>query len=370
LQTYQGQRRLQRRAAGALALLTSRQVPSHHGISTASSRVCALAQRAPAAARTSTQSRSLHANRLQSRSSSRAFERVERRDSQVDRVVVGRAHRECNGRSDRGEAARTGRACMYGRREAVGGLSPPTDAVYGLPGLYVPARASRMMAHVYGHHRSPPAAASRVRTGAAEAVGSRGAGGRTRTLVPGCHGYPGTCRKATNRTEARFLCETRVRNGQHPSAPRQQQARSDQRSPLYLSSGSLTRAQVTCMSCATHHRARHVARSLASSSFSLISHHHHAHHRHDRQNLNHHRHRHRHRRLARQSSARTHIYSTRKDAGPPRKPSRPIGTPTRMQATRIPVQCVAIDRSLPKLESYAAHMRASPRRGAVKSTAA
>eukprot|EP00966_Prymnesium_polylepis_P069781 1622419-Prymnesium_polylepis.2 len=40
------------------------------------------------------------------------------------------------------------------------------------------------MAHAYGHHRSPPAAASRVRTGAAEAVGSRGSGGRTRTLSP------------------------------------------------------------------------------------------------------------------------------------------------------------------------------------------
>eukprot|EP00966_Prymnesium_polylepis_P010127 233925-Prymnesium_polylepis.1 len=68
------------------------------------------------------------------------------------------------------------------------------------------------MAHAYGHHRSPPASASRVRTGAVEAVGSRGSGGRTITLVPGCHGYPGTCRKVTNRTEPRVLCETRVRN--------------------------------------------------------------------------------------------------------------------------------------------------------------
>eukprot|EP00966_Prymnesium_polylepis_P295848 6833097-Prymnesium_polylepis.1 len=32
--------------------------------------------------------------------------------------------------------------CMSGRREDVRGLSPPTDAVYGLAGLYVPARAS------------------------------------------------------------------------------------------------------------------------------------------------------------------------------------------------------------------------------------
>eukprot|EP00966_Prymnesium_polylepis_P319360 7375836-Prymnesium_polylepis.1 len=38
------------------------------------------------------------------------------------------------------------------------------------------------MAHACGHRRSPPAAASRVRTGAAEAVGSRGSGGRTKSL--------------------------------------------------------------------------------------------------------------------------------------------------------------------------------------------
>eukprot|EP00966_Prymnesium_polylepis_P042934 997620-Prymnesium_polylepis.1 len=54
--------------------------------------------------------------------------------------------------------------CMSGRSEDVGGLSPPTDAVYGLiAGLYVPARASHDGAciRLYGHHRSPPAAASR-----------------------------------------------------------------------------------------------------------------------------------------------------------------------------------------------------------------
>eukprot|EP00966_Prymnesium_polylepis_P221091 5114092-Prymnesium_polylepis.1 len=32
--------------------------------------------------------------------------------------------------------------CMSGRREDVGGLSLPTDAVYSLAGLYVPASAS------------------------------------------------------------------------------------------------------------------------------------------------------------------------------------------------------------------------------------
>ena len=82
---------------------------------------------------------------------------MERGDNQVDEVVVGRAHRERNGRSDRGEAARTGRACMYGRREDVGGLSPPTDAVYGLAGLYVPASASHDGACI----RAPPQPTSR-----------------------------------------------------------------------------------------------------------------------------------------------------------------------------------------------------------------
>eukprot|EP00966_Prymnesium_polylepis_P043440 1007650-Prymnesium_polylepis.1 len=42
---------------------------------------------------------------------------------------------------------------MYGRREDVGGLSPPTDAVlYGLAGLYVPASVS----HDGACRRAPP----------------------------------------------------------------------------------------------------------------------------------------------------------------------------------------------------------------------
>ena len=87
-------------------------------------------------------SRSLHETRLQARSVRRAFEHVERRDSRVDEVVVGRADRERKGRSDRNGAAGNGRAVHVGSKEDVGGLSPPTDAVYGLAGLYVPASAS------------------------------------------------------------------------------------------------------------------------------------------------------------------------------------------------------------------------------------
>ena len=87
-------------------------------------------------------SRSLHETRLQARSVRRAFEHVERRDTRVDEVVVGRADRERKGRSDRNGAAGNGRAVHVGSKEDVGGLSPPTDAVYGLAGLYVPASAS------------------------------------------------------------------------------------------------------------------------------------------------------------------------------------------------------------------------------------
>ena len=72
----------------------------------------------------------------------RAFKREERRDTQTDEVVVGRADRERKGRSDRNGAAGNGRAVHVGSKEDVGGLSPPTDAVYGLAGLYVPASAS------------------------------------------------------------------------------------------------------------------------------------------------------------------------------------------------------------------------------------
>jgi hypothetical protein len=58
----------------------------------------------------------------------RAFEHVERRDSQVGEVIIGRADRVNDGRRERCGPAQKGRACMSGRRGVAGGLSPPADA--------------------------------------------------------------------------------------------------------------------------------------------------------------------------------------------------------------------------------------------------
>eukprot|EP00966_Prymnesium_polylepis_P045671 1057427-Prymnesium_polylepis.1 len=61
---------------------------------------------------TSRSSRSLRATPVESRAARRAFEYVERRDGQVDEVIIGRADRVNNGRRERCEPARKGRACM------------------------------------------------------------------------------------------------------------------------------------------------------------------------------------------------------------------------------------------------------------------
>eukprot|EP00966_Prymnesium_polylepis_P167521 3872837-Prymnesium_polylepis.1 len=72
----------------------------------------------------------------------------------VKSTRAGRPHRE---RSDRDEAAGTARACMYDRREDVGGLSPPIRTPSTASLACTCQRARRMMAHAYGHdHRSPP----------------------------------------------------------------------------------------------------------------------------------------------------------------------------------------------------------------------
>eukprot|EP00966_Prymnesium_polylepis_P098304 2276811-Prymnesium_polylepis.1 len=74
---------------------------------------------------------------------------------------------------------------MSGRRRAAGGLSPPADAdsrpfAAWLATTSQPVR--RTMAHAYGHHCSLlSAVAPRIRTGAAETVGSRGSGRRLAT---------------------------------------------------------------------------------------------------------------------------------------------------------------------------------------------
>ena len=65
-------------------------------------------------------------------------------------------------------AAGNGRAVHVGSKEDVGGLSPPTDAVYGLAGLYVPASASCDGACI----RAPPQP-----TGRGVARRNRGCGG-------------------------------------------------------------------------------------------------------------------------------------------------------------------------------------------------
>eukprot|EP00966_Prymnesium_polylepis_P210155 4867092-Prymnesium_polylepis.1 len=59
------------------------------------------------------------------------------------------------------------------------------------------------MAHAYGHRRSPPAVASRVRTGTAEAVGSRRSGGPYR--------LPSLLDRTRVRAETRRVCRGRVR---------------------------------------------------------------------------------------------------------------------------------------------------------------
>ena len=139
-----------------------------HDFSTASSRDGALGRRATAAAVTSRPSRSSPHDVAAAVCGGRAFEREERRDSQTDEVVVGRADRERKGRSDRNGAAGNGRAVHVGSKEDVGGLSPPTDAVYGLAGLYVPASASCDGACI----RAPPQP-----TGRGVARRNRGCGG-------------------------------------------------------------------------------------------------------------------------------------------------------------------------------------------------
>ena len=103
-----------------------------HDFSMASSRDGALGRRAPAAAVTSRPSRSSPHDVAAAVCGGLAFKREERRDSQTDEVVVGRADRERKGRSDKNGAAGNGRAVHVGSKEDVGGLSPPTDAVYGL----------------------------------------------------------------------------------------------------------------------------------------------------------------------------------------------------------------------------------------------
>ena len=75
---------------------------------------------------------------------------------------------KAKGRSDKNGAAGNGRAVHVGSKEDVGGLSPPTDAVYGLAGLYVPASASCDGACI----RAPPQP-----TGRGVARRNRGCGG-------------------------------------------------------------------------------------------------------------------------------------------------------------------------------------------------
>jgi hypothetical protein len=74
--------------------------------------------------------------------SGNGFESVLRREDQVGAILFRKAQRGRIGRSDGYNWPWKGRACLYGRREDVGGLSPPTDADLGLAGLYAPASES------------------------------------------------------------------------------------------------------------------------------------------------------------------------------------------------------------------------------------
>eukprot|EP00966_Prymnesium_polylepis_P004072 93126-Prymnesium_polylepis.1 len=107
---------------------------------------------------------------------------------------------------------RTGRAVHVGSKRARRRAQPSYGRRLGLAGLYVTARASHDGACV----RAPPQP-----TSCGVARQNSGCGGCGESGVrwthdnprPGMPWIPWKCRKVTNRTEARFLCETRVRNG-------------------------------------------------------------------------------------------------------------------------------------------------------------
>eukprot|EP00966_Prymnesium_polylepis_P099003 2292635-Prymnesium_polylepis.1 len=90
---------------------------------------------------TSRSSRSLRATPLESRAAGRSFEHVERRDSKVDEVIIGRAGQVNDGRRERCGPAQKGRAACRveeGSQESSALLRTP---IRGLAGHNEPASA-------------------------------------------------------------------------------------------------------------------------------------------------------------------------------------------------------------------------------------